>query len=386
VITTRGKKPPADIIVAAEHKMTTVNRCSIPVDQVITFAEFIETVFLPSAKEIKKPSTARGYESLWRLYLKPLVTSEKGTLIKDIRCATVQRWLDNVSQKDLARNTLQRVKAFLSGAFKEARRLGYLDTENPAKDCRVNPHSRPPAKTYAYSLEEIFAILSILPEPAATVFVVASFAGLRRGELEGLEWPDLHDGHLWVTRSIWNGEVLVPKTEMSASPVPAIKQVAERLELHRVRSGNPDSGPIFRNVLNSYMSMNNQVNRIIRPALDHCRHCGISQGKAHRKQDHVFERDPKRPVWHGFHAARRGLGSNLYRLGVPDKTIQAILRHSNVSVTLGYYVKSSSPDVLAGMNKLEDAAEMLEKSAMQDLRDSNRTPKPDPGAMPGFVN
>jgi len=77
VITTRGKKPPADIIVAAEHKMTTVNRCSIPVDQVITFAEFIETVFLPSAKEIKKPSTARGYESLWRLYLKPLVTSEK---------------------------------------------------------------------------------------------------------------------------------------------------------------------------------------------------------------------------------------------------------------------------------------------------------------------
>jgi hypothetical protein len=53
--------------------------------------------------------------------------------------------------------------------------------------------------------------------------------------------------------------------------------------------------------------------------------------------------------WHGFHAARRGLGSNLYRLGVPDKTMQAILRHSNVNVTLGYYVKSSGHDVLAGM-------------------------------------
>ena len=24
------------------------------------------------------------------------------------------------------------------------------------------------------------------------------------------------------------------------------------------------------------------------------------------------------PEWHGWHAARRGLGSNLYRLGVPD--------------------------------------------------------------------
>ena len=32
----------------------------------------------------------------------------------------------------------------------------------------------------------------------------------------------------------------------------------------------------------------------------------------------------------------RGLGTNLYRLGVSDKVIQAILRHSNVNVTLGY--------------------------------------------------
>jgi len=186
-ITTRGKTPSADIIADAERFMTSVNHCSIPVDQVITFVEFIEAVFLPSAKANKKPSTARGYESLWRLYLKPLAASGKGILIKDIRCATIQRWLDTVSHKDLARNTLQRVKAFLSGAFKEARRLGYLDTENPAKDCRVNPRARRPEKTYAYTLQEIFEILAILPEPAATVFAVASFAGLRRAELEGLE-------------------------------------------------------------------------------------------------------------------------------------------------------------------------------------------------------
>src|SRR5262249_44887378 len=33
-------------------------------------------------------------------------------------------------------------------------------------------------------------------------------------------------------------------------------------------------------------------------------------------------------AWRGWHAARRGLGTNLYRLGVPEKTIQAILRHA----------------------------------------------------------
>jgi hypothetical protein len=69
---------------------------------------------------------------------------------------------------------------------KEARRLGYLVTENPAKDCRVNPRARRPEKTYAYTLQEIFEILAVLPEPAATVFAVASFAGLRR-----VSWKDL---------------------------------------------------------------------------------------------------------------------------------------------------------------------------------------------------
>lgn len=32
--------------------------------------------------------------------------------------------------------------------------------------------------------------------------------------------------------------------------------------------------------------------------------------------------------WHGWHAFRRGLATNLHRLGVPDIVIQAMLRHS----------------------------------------------------------
>jgi hypothetical protein len=43
----------------------------------------------------------------------------------------------------------------------------------------------------------------------------------------------------------------------------------------------------------------------------------------------------------------------LYRLGVPEKTIQAILRHSNVSTTNTYYIKSAADDTRAAMAKLE---------------------------------
>lgn len=100
----------------------------------------------------------------------------------------------------------------------------------------------------------------------------------------------------------------------------------------------------------------------------------------HLKQNHQFERDAQVPIWQGWHAARRGLGTNLYRLGVPDKVIQAILRHSNVNVTLDYYIKPQSPDVIAAMSKFE--AEL----AAHDFRDSDGTVNQASGAMPKSVN
>jgi hypothetical protein len=41
--------------------------------------------------------------------------------------------------------------------------------------------------------------------------------------------------------------------------------------------------------------------------------------------------------------------------GVPDKTIQAILRHSNVAVTQACYIKTSNADAVGAMLTLEHA-------------------------------
>ena len=45
-------------------------------------------------------------------------------------------------------------------------------------------------------------------------------------------------------------------------------------------------------------------------------------------------------MWHGWHAFRRGLATNLHTLGVDDKTIQTILRHSNIGITQNIYIKT----------------------------------------------
>ena len=78
------------------------------------------------------------------------------------------------------------------------------------------------------------------------------------------------------------------------------------------------------------------------------------------------------PEWHGWHAARRGLGSNLYRLGVPDIVIQRILRHANVSTTVTYYVKTAADDLKRAMAKLENNI----PQAPQIVRDIHGTLEP----------
>ena len=66
-------------------------------------------------------------------------------------------------------------------------------------------------------------------------------------------------------------------------------------------------------------------------------------------------------MWHGCNAARRGLGSNLYRVGVRDMVIQRILRHANVSTTATYYIKTAADDVRIAMSKLENQISESEK-------------------------
>src|SRR5262249_47726396 len=145
-----------------------------------------------------------------------------------------------------------------------------------------------------------------------------------------------------------------PKTRKGRAPVPVIRQLADRLEIHRMRSGNPGKGPIFANSAGNPLALGSLVNRVILPALNRCEICGKSASD-HPEANHPYKRDPRIPEWHGWHAARRGLGSNLYRLGVPDMVIQRILRHANVSTTATYYIKTAADDVKHAMEKLESS-------------------------------
>lgn len=359
-VTTRSKRPPADIEDEAERHMATVNSGAIPAERIVTVGDFVERVYLPWIEKHKRPSTAKGYRDIWEDHLQARAQS---VWLKDARTFHVQGWLNDIGKDGLSRNTLRHIKSVISAIFTLAKQQDYFQSENPARDTAINPAAAEAQETYAYTLEEVQSILALLPEPAATAFAVAAYMGLRCGETQGLLWENYANGEIRIERSIWNGRVTAPKTRKGRAPVPVIKQLAERLAVHRLRcaekiDGNlvlPQSGPIFKNAKGNPLALDSVVNRVIGPTLNSCEICHKASEDHGASAGHKFKRDESYPEWHGWHAARRGLGSNLYRLGVPDIVIQRILRHANVSTTASYYIKTAADDVRNAMAKLENS-------------------------------
>jgi integrase len=304
-------------------------------EMVVTLADFVASVYLPFTVTNKRKSTADGYRDAWASHFagRPNIARK---LLKDVHTSDVYAWLSEIAETDrtkhrapLRKRTLQHLKTFLSGVFTHAKNFGYFDGPNPVTGCIV-PQGADSAETYAHSLEEISAMLAVLPEPARTMVATAAFTGLRRGELRGLLWDGYSADELRVMRSIVDGKLEDPKTPSSKSAVPLLASLSRVLASHRERDGNPQTGPIFRTSIGTSLDPNNVLGRQILPAL---KVAGIR--------------------WHGWHAFRRGLATNLNRLHVPDKTIQAILRHANVATTQTYYIKPVAEDSVSAMAALD---------------------------------
>lgn len=355
----------------AEEFLASINEGRGNALATMTLVQFVETVYLPFVESQKRPSTHDGYLNLWNSYLRP----RGGIVLRDLRTAEGERILQTIAQeRSLTVTTLRHIKAFLSGAFRYAKRQGILAGENPIRDIVV-PRARPAGETFAYSSQQALRILEILDglpieerprRQLVAIVAVAAFTGARRGEIRGFCWEDYDGEQIRVSRSFWRSHMQEPKTAKSKAAVPVIPQLAQRLDAHRATCFAPSSdvekqevkhdaqfaeiqesadsrnlpgegtaptGLIFRGPNGGPVNLDALARDIIAPAI--ARH-GIA--------------------WHGWHGFRRGLATNLHQLGVQDKIIQRILRHSNVQVTQACYIKTGDKEVRAAMDNLAKAS------------------------------
>ncbi|MGA8216689.1 MAG: tyrosine-type recombinase/integrase [Candidatus Sulfotelmatobacter sp.] len=330
--------------------MSKINANRTTPERNVILADFAQNVWIPQIEQQLTPSTVRSYLFYWEHVLSPRCGMK---LLRDFSTSAAQALFAEIARQNpsMKKSTLQRLKAVLSTIFKLAIQQDYRASPNPIRETSL-PRAPEPEETIAHDLDTVLTMLRLVPEPSRTAISIAAFAGLRRGEIEGLLWENFDGQSLNVVRSIWEGIGGEPKNKKSKARVPVISPLNKFLEEHRLRSGSPETGIMFRTRNNTPVSMNNLLNDQILPALNACERCGKLRAE-HAGANHEYQIDRSRPAWHGWHAFRRGLATNLHDLGVDDKTIQAILRHSNVAVTQACYIKTLPKQSVAAMQKLE---------------------------------
>jgi small-conductance mechanosensitive channel len=334
-----SRKPPDDVLELATEELHRLKGRSASPLRNVRLGEFFTTVFLPHAKDNLRPSTYNEYAKLWKRYFKQ--RSFAAMWLRDVKTHHVQKLLEDIVRTHhIGKRTISHVKHLLSGIFRFAAQQDYLDaSRNPVTLASIPGFASKPTETCAYSLEDVLAMLRVLSDPAQTVVAVAAFAGLRAGEIRGLTWDVYHPSTnaallatLRVERSVWQTFTTDPKTEKSRAAIPVVPQLAERLDAWRRANGNPVNGPIFANGQGKPLSLDSLHWRYMRDVL---------------KRSNI--------QWHGWHAFRRGLATNLNRLGVDDSVIQAILRHSHIGVTQSCYIKTVRQDVEVAMQQFSEA-------------------------------
>jgi len=313
----------------ANTYLNPVNAGTAP-ESVDSVRRYLEDVFLPYIKTSKdfQPSTAAGYHHQFNLIKRQDQFCKLP--IHKVSTGDVHDVLQTIaSEKARGQRSLKNARNFLSGAFKYAVNKRLIAT-NPVQGV-ITPKGTRPGKTHAYTLNEVYALLDALhEEPAHTLCLTAALSGLSQSELVALKWDDIGEGEINVRRGVWHGKVSKTKTAAREESLPLLPIVRDALEEHKARNGYQEW--VFHGETGEPLRMDNFNARIVRPTL----------------------KKAKVP-WHGWHAFRRGLASNLQELGADPKVAQAILRHANVRTTLDFYTKVRPEQRTEAMSKLETA-------------------------------
>jgi integrase len=309
--------------------MATVNAMAPaqPEAEALTIVGFWQQVYEPFLNDNNfKPSTVHGYNQVWNQHLKPHFGNKT---LREYRTPDGSIFLTSLAKK-YAKRTVSHIKNLASGIFRHAVNVGQVDS-NPWHDCKVLGKSKDNEETKHYTLEEIENIISALVDhvDCQLVMALAFFLGLRKGEIQGLQWGDIEAEWLHVRRNITRGHVTTPKTKKSVRSLPLIQPVKGLLLLWRAKCKSEQLW-LFQNERRTAQDLDALAARFIKPTLT-----------------------KEKLEWKAFHAGRRGLGTVLRKITGNSTAGRDVLGHEDEEVTKDHYEGKLPEVALMGLKMLE---------------------------------
>jgi integrase len=254
------------------------------------------------------------------------------TAIDQIRTVAVEDWLGSIPR---AKGTRSKIRNTMSALYHHAIRWEFTDKNpitGPVRGSGVRQSAKRERIPDLLEVEEFQLLQAELRIRERILVWLDMTLGLRRGELAGLRWEDIHFEELTVMaqRSVVDQVVGKVKTEASKRPIPIDPFIAEDLLLwYRTTKYNRPEDYVF--------------------ATDAAR-AGKKRGKqpvwlskvmSYRIQP-VAKRlgIAKRIGWHTF---RRTYTTLLHANGEDVKVVQELLRHGSARITMDVYAQAMTP-------------------------------------------
>ena len=242
-----------------------INRRQGYTSQTVQFKSFIQTVYLPLYKHKWKPSTFAANRDRVACHL----TSVFGDrALSSLGREEFQGLLDAKSAIGLSYSVVAHLRWDLKQIFDLAVAEGCV-TKNPALLLYVPRETRRPVKR-VMTMEEVGQCLKVLDLRERLIMKFAVLAGMRPGEILGLQWGCLEAQCAQIRQRLYRGTMDSPKSPRSTRQAALPLEMEADIQSWREASINTsrDAWVFPSEALKTPISRDNLWRRHIRPPLD----------------------------------------------------------------------------------------------------------------------
>lgn len=251
--------------------------------------------------------------------------------MNEIKSSHIEDWVTILRKAKLSNNSINRYLSDLKTIFREAQRLGDIETDPGITVKRLPPNTKlketltadevnlllDPDKINTVWLQEVYYIINLL----------ASKTGMRIGEIQALKSEDIKDDHIFVSHS-WDKAYGLQGTKSGKSRIiPIDQELIDKLENY-ITNCNYEGPFIF--------SKSNEIRPIARFQIYQ------NTYRAFKKIGINEEKRKKRNIT--IHSWRHFYNTQLIKKGIPLPIIQAIIGHSSDKMT-EHYTKLTKDDL-----------------------------------------
>ena len=317
----------------------------------LTVSDWFYSWLFDYRKQDLKPKSFQRYHGIYKNYIE---NTDFGNIkLNDLRTTHLQSHYKKLLDNGVTPTTIRQINTNLKTCLNEAERQGYIQKNWCKLVTLPKKEDNKEVKVLTKQEQEKF-LEAIKGHELELLYIVALGTGLRIGEILGLKWSDIDfkNNELHVNRSLQKAAIYeddkivryevqetTPKTKNSLRTIPVPQNIIKKLIAHK-----KEQNELILLLQEEYDNKNYVFcNKLGKP---------IEDKRPGRNLKTILTSISIEPI--KFHALRHTYATRLFEAGIPPKTVQHLMGHSDIETTMNIYTHVMKEQKLEAIEKINN--------------------------------